>query len=334
MITNHWVAGLLACASLARFGGVLLAQETSRPAAPPPAPTRRPNFRPIPGEAIGIIHVEAGPLLAAEGRSAPPGAAVFARDGASPRLFYVAVTGGSGGKTLTFLPESTTRAPLHIPHLVLATAQTLKPYHVPMPYSLVRVKVNGGAGSGAGPSFAASDLGVLDGTSDFPLCLNEVIPRLKKQETKRLGDPKPLIDQARAARVALPPTAPIGGERESTQQTLVDPTWLSRSERLRVEILFRFIEGEYRYGQGIESQPPDGIERPSPPRKGEGIRYGVEYGIEFGVVYEVSKGGEILSRGNVETQRFARVLEPPAQTAPSNALGSVSGLAAPVGGPD
>jgi hypothetical protein len=232
------------------------------------------------------------------------------------------------------LPEAKTGAPVRIPHLTLATTVTLEPYHVPAPYSLVSVKVNGGAGSWAEPSFAASDLRILDRTHAYPLRLNEVLTRLKKQETERLGDPKPLIDQAKAARVALPPTAPIGGERESTQEALVDPTWLSRSERLRVEILFRFTEGEYRYAQGIESRPPDGIERPSPHRQGEGTRYGAEYGIELGAVYEVSKVGEILSRHGIETRRFARVLDPPAQMAPSHALGSRSGPTESVEGPD
>ena len=310
MNANLQVAGLLDAICFAWFGAILMGGEPPRP-APPPVASSRPIYRPIPGECIGVVSTEAEALLAAEGRSAPPGAATFSFNGGSPRLFYIAVNGGSIGKTLTFLSQTDRKTLVRIPHLILATAQTLRCFHIPEPYSLVSVKVNGGAGSGPESSFAASDPKVLDETPEYPLRLNDVIPRLKSREVERLGDPKVLFERARAARAELPPSAPTGGEIESTQQIIVDPTWLSRPEQLRVKILFRFTEGEYRYGHGIEAQPPDGVVRPDSPRKGEGIRYGVEYGVELGAMYDVSKAGDILSRHEIKSRHFARVLEPP-----------------------
>ena len=305
---HAWLAWTLGYAALNLAGPArVIVGPGPRGLGPDPPP---PAFRPIPGRAVGVVRLDAGLALETERRPGPPGAAAFSRDGHGLRLFYLIAPDAPGAKTLTFLPEDPGAKPARIANLTLATAATLRPLGVSTRFCLVELTVNDGAGSGPEPTFAASKLKVLDGTPDYRLKLDEVATRLELREVERFGEPAAHRAEIQEARKGLPRSALAGGERETRRETLVNVTWLSEPQRVRLKIVVRDTEGEYRSAAGIEpKRTPPGRGGVGPKRPG--ARFGVEYGVELGAVYEISKTGAEVRTETIPLTRFARVIDAP-----------------------
>jgi hypothetical protein len=310
------------------FGVVSPGQSTpERPMSNPAVSRSTPRFLPLPGKAVGVLVGDAQALLAQEGRFGPADAVCFSRGGGSYRWMYVLAKGGTGGESLMFGGQT-------FDHLVLANPQTLRPWGVTAPYSLVEVVVNGGRGSGEPEdSFAATDLKVLDGSQTYPLKVAEVIRDLRRRYAASLRQQKGIAAELNKIQKSALGNRKPTGPREQTDTIYV--TWLTEAERLRVEFRTQIRDGAYQYGRGIEPTRDDSPRADGPPPPEEsprdpGQRYGTSIGIITGMVYEVSKAGQLELSQPISLRPFVEELPPPGM-APPGAL--PPGVAPPVATP-
>ena len=158
------------------------------PAGPPPdeAVTDRSTYlpagkyQPLAGTVVGVLASDVAPAVALDGRSGPPDAMGFGRDGMSYRWVYLPAAGTPLITNLTLPVGAKGDRKAVFPALDMANPKTAKAAGVTSAYALVEVEVNNGAGSPAGEGFVATKVKVLDGTKEYPLDVAATVERLKK----------------------------------------------------------------------------------------------------------------------------------------------------------
>ena len=224
------------------------------PMSPPADASTAPRYLPMPGKAVGVLVSDVQDVLRHEGRYGPPDAVCFARGEASYRWFYVPARGGAQGESMTIPVGEAGEKVQVFDNLVMATPKALKPWGVNAPYALVEVEVNGGRGSPAEESFAATDLKVLDGSAQYRIKVADAIKKVRDLYNGRFAkdsDGRKKLDEemARVQKEALKDRKPTGSPKQ-TDRTYV--TWLPDREVLRVEFRTELRDGLYQSGRGVE----------------------------------------------------------------------------------
>jgi hypothetical protein len=265
---------------------------------------------PVPGKIIAVLVADAQPILSTERRIGPPDQLCLGWNGGSYRWVYIPVDDKPqfGNLTVT-LPEGKSRV---YPKLSMASLATVNASGIDSPYSLVEMEVNGGDGSLAGDWLVATKLKKLDGSTEFPIRVAEVVADLKKRFESHLSENQKEIDAAMnaAAKKAIKDRMPTGPREKNT---LMFVTWMEKEEKLQVRFLTKMTDGDYKYANGInielrpapppQSAPPQGGAAP-PTRLENGLRYGAQFGVELGEQFEVSKDGKIGRMKRLEMQTF------------------------------
>lgn len=291
---------------------VLLAVSVPVPGSGPDTITDRKGFipvnkqQPLPGKLVGVLVPGAQPVLSVEGRSGPEDQLCLGYNGCSYRWVYVPVTERPMMPWLDLPVASGERKRFN--SLSLAMPATVQPLGVGPGYSLVEVEVNAGLGSPADQSFAATKMKTLDGTTDYPLKVADVMADLQKRYARFLTDQSKEIDAAMAesGRKAIGERKPTG-PRERSDLTFV--TWLPEAQRLRVHFRTHILDGEYKYANGIRIDLGPTANRPGP--LPNGLRYGTQFGVELGMAYEVSKAGKLERTLTLTIEGFQKELPPP-----------------------
>lgn len=271
------------------------------------------NFGPLTGKSIGIVVRDGRKVLATEGRSGPPDALCFSRDGKSYQWMYVVTKDDPGIGELELPVGEKGDKSRSFRDLSLADARSAKHWDLSEPYSLVEVEVNGGEGSPATDSFVATRVRRIDGTPEFPLDVGKVMRELQKSYKAYVLSQQKAVDNAMnaAQQQYLKDQKPTGPREESE---IVHVTWRGETERLQVRFSTRVTDGIFSIGKGTERKKNGGAvaerQGEDSPRA-DGVRYGTMYGIEFGMVYEVAKSGKHERSQPIAIQSFKKDLPPP-----------------------
>jgi hypothetical protein len=277
---------------------------------------------------IGVLASGAETVMDDEGRKGPQGALCFSVGGGSYRWVYVPVTKKPviGGMRIPVGEKGDMRKPFY--DLCFADVKTVKRWGVTEPFALVELEVNDGFGSPASESFVATRMRVLDGTTEYPLHVAEVIGQLRKEYQSWLQGQENTIQagMCEAQRAAL-------GHRRRTgpQQTdeLLYVTWLPNTQQLHVQFRTRVRDGAYEYANAEEpGRKGEGREetgkfpRPSlvPRVSAENTRFGKMFGVELGKAYAVSKVGVVEGSQIVPLRLFQKEIPQPALKGPKKRL--------------
>ena len=276
----------------------------------------------IPGTAIGILLADGQAILSTEGRSGPADQLVFSTGGNSYRWVYVPT---QDRPLITNLQvpvgdkgEKTVYAALN-----MANPQSVLPWTIKTPYTLVEVEVNNGRGSPAGDSFVGTNFKVLDGTADYPLKVADVVKQVKDQYAEHVAKQKETIEKAitDAGEKALAGQKPTG-PRE--RKELMYLTWLPESSTMRVHFGRRSAMGRincwWRQSKGpaavaVAWEKSARLGRRQWPNIGP-VKVGTTFGIEFGLAYTVNKKGEIVDARELPMESFTQQLNPPPAIGP------------------
>jgi hypothetical protein len=272
-------------------------------------------FQPLPGKAIGLLVYDAQPLLNAEGRTGPANQLCFGLNGCSYRWVYVPADKNPMLPSLD-LPVGPKAELKQFKNLSLASPDTVKPFDVDAKYALVEVEVNGGLGSPACESFAATKMTRLDGSKEYPFEVAKVVEELRKKYDEYLRDNAQIIDAAmvEAGEKYLKEEKATGPRERSELMFL---TWLPESQRLRAHFRTQVVDGAYKYAAGLNIELGPTVPPTSRPgnlpaaRLPNGLRYGKQFGIEFGMAYEVSKSGELGKTLVLPIEAFEKELPMP-----------------------
>ena len=273
---------------------------------------------PLAGKTIGLLVGDAGPVLAIEGRAGPADQLCFAAAGGSYRWVYVPVEANATiGRVM--IPVGPTGERKLFENLSLASTNTVKRWDISSPFALVEVEVNGGAGSPVADAFVATSMRRLDGTKEFPLKVDEVIPDLRKRYRDYLSEKASSIDESMNEAIRTPlGQRKLTGPREKNDVMFV--TWLPEREQLRVSFRTTIVDGEYLYANDIRIDLGRTTARGAPnapttlpaSRVPDGFRYGKQFRTEIGVAYEVSKTGNVVSTSILPVETTKHDLSPPA----------------------
>jgi len=261
----------------------------------------------LPGKTIAVLVGEPDAVFQAEGRSGPPGQVGLGVGGVSYRWVYLPTDGKEMITNLSVeLPNGKTRV---YPKLNLATGGDMKRLGVDVPYALVEVNVNEGAGSPEGDAFVATGIKRVDGSKEFSLVVPDIIKDVRaKYETDLSNRQKDLdaliVEEAKRSLKGQE----ITGPRE--KNTLMYMTWLPEKEHLQVRFFSRVTDGAYKYGNGINIEFAPAPPGPAP-RLPNGLRYGSQVGVEAGMQYEFAKDGKLVSTRELRAKAFAKELPPP-----------------------
>ena len=234
-------------------------------AAPPPAPPEESDFKDrkefipnrryqsLPGTTIGVLVGDVAAMMNQEGRSGPPDALAFSRDGGSYRWVYVPANGNAIISNLQVKVGEKGDKTVVYPALNMANPETVKQWEIKTPYALVEVDVNDTRGAPADEDFVSTRMKRLDDTKEYPLLVTEAIASLRDRYAARVKDMKKSIDDALDAESK---NAKLTGPRETAELMYV--TWLPDSDRLCVRFRTTLKDGAYQYGGGgPEDRPPD-----------------------------------------------------------------------------
>ena len=274
------------------------------------------KYQPLPGTVVGVLASDIAPAVALDGRSGPPDAMGFGRDGMSYRWVYLPADGTPLITNLTLPVGVKGDKKAVFPALNMANPKTAKAAGVKATYALVEVEVNDGAESPASEGFVATKVKVLDGSKDYPLDVAATVERLKKTHREYVAGQQKAVDAGleAARKKALGDGKPTG-PKETAEVMLV--TWAAETERLRVTFRTTVTDGAYQFGNGAEMRDPPALPvippgaAPAPPIRPEGVRFGTSYGVEFGRAYEVAKDGGLVRTRTLAVEGFQRVLPPP-----------------------
>jgi hypothetical protein len=251
----------------------------------------------LPGKLVGVLVPDAQPLLSTEGRSGPADQLCFSADGNSYRWVYVQVEQNPGVGNL-MLPVGDGKQRKRFDRLSLATPATVKQFGLDGGFALVEIEVNGGLGSPADDSFAATRITRLDSAKDYPLHLPDVMKSVRAKYDEHQKDSAKRIDEGltEAAQKAIGSQKPTGPrEREELQFVI----WDNATGKLRVHFRTRITDGAYQYAGGVNIElgpaaTPAAKPGTLPPQRlPNGLRYGKQFGVEFGMAYVISKDGRI-----------------------------------------
>lgn len=278
------------------------------------------KYQALPGKTVGVMVSDVAKVMNHDGRSGPPDAVAFSRDGQSYRWVYVPATDKVTIPRLTVPVGEKGDKKVVFEKLSMANAPTLKQWDVDKPYALVEAEVNDGQGSPAVEGFVATKMKRLDGSKEYPLVVADAVEKCKKKYKGYVEEQQKAIDAAmgEAQKKAIKDEKATG-PRETNELMYV--TWMPDKERLRVVFRTTITDGAYKYGGG--ARPVDG--GPLPPRKGpafmfppppppprfENVRWGTQFGVEFGRAYEVSKAGEIVRTLTLPSEPFQKELPAP-----------------------
>jgi len=238
-------------------------------------------YQSLPARAVGLLVVDAGAVLAAERRSGPSGAVLFARDGASYRWFYLPAIADEQGDSITVTvgPGEERK----FANVVLATEKSLALRNVPAGYAAVDVEVNGGLGSPAADRFVATELRVLDDGVKVPSGLDSLV-REALERCRTLpaeAGAEDVLDSLR--RTTFSEGASI--DRETNLVPRV--TWLSQTSEVRVDCQVELVGQQSR--DDIGTVP---VERFAPQRSAS-LRHGKRLSVSIGATYMISPTGEL-----------------------------------------
>jgi len=271
---------------------------------------------PAPGKIVAVLVADPQPILSIERRIGPPDQLCLGWNCGSYRWVYIPVNDQPqfGNLTVT-LPGGKSRV---YPKLSMASLATVKPLGIDSPYALVEMEVNGGDGSAAGDWLVATKIKKLDGSTEFPIRVAEVVADLKKRYESHLSEQQKEIDAAMnaAAKKAIKDRLPTGPREKNT---LMFVTWMEKEEKLQIRFLTKMTDGDYKYVNGINIEMRPAPPPPAPPQGGlappsrleNGLRYGAQFGVELGEQFEVSKDGKVGRMKTLEMQTFQNVLPLP-----------------------
>ena len=258
---------------------------------------------PLPGTAIGLIDGTrtTAPQQVKQRIDANP--AVFTRDGAARFLYLIASPTEQGSKQYFYVGQS---GPVQaFPNIVPATQSILRSRDIPGPFALLEVEVNEGKGSPPPPlgeNFVATSFRVLDRTQQYPLDSSQAID----EAVKRCRTKFAMIMAADPAFASVARSA-FRASKSKMRKELLDAgaTWVSHSERIRVECNFRLVDDEFKYGRGV-LQDEDHMNASN-----QGIPSGRQSGVRVTVFFEASKTGNIEFAGETVPQEFTIDVPPP-----------------------
>jgi hypothetical protein len=206
----------------------------------------------------------------------------FVTDGMSPQATYFTARRGEGENfmpewSLGTVAEGTMRF-----HGVAMFAPRRNPYGLRAPAHLVEVEVNRGAGAPPGLHFVATDVTVLDGTSAYPIVVDDALTEARRRFDHELETGGRELAAALAAAARLRGGAPFGPETTTTWEG-VFPTWLQQERRLRV-FFYRAVVVTSTKRELVTIAPRCPLRAPCmPPHPEEVLRvrgHGVERGLE------------------------------------------------------
>jgi hypothetical protein len=156
---------------------------------------------------------------------------------------------------------------MRFPLLGMANARTVQQWDIKVPYALVEVEVNNGAGTPAEEGFVATKMTRVDGTKEYPFNVTEVVGDVRKRYATWQTEQKDKLEEAmlEAQKKALKDRKPTG-PRET--QELVYMTWLPESKKLRINFRTTITDGEYKFTPGGIGR--DRFPLPPPPLKLKG----------------------------------------------------------------
>jgi hypothetical protein len=231
--------------------------------------------------------------------------ALFSRDGARRFLYLFAEQSGQARKQYFYVGQEGRPEPFA--NVLPATASVLRQRGVWQRFALLEVEVNGGKGSPPlplGENFIASKIRVLDKTSEYPFdssaAIDEAVERCRsKFSTLRTT---PAFDSA------LRLVFRDDKNASKKENLLINATWLSEAERIRIKCHFRLVNDELKFGRGV--LPKEDLTEPPE----QGIPFGRQVGIRITLTFEVDKTGQIEFTGETAPHPFNIEIPPPGGT--------------------
>lgn len=266
-----------------------------------PNAARSPRLAPIPGRAVGLLVADVEAILAAEGRTGPDDALGFAWQQSSCRWVYVPCD-GQAGETIVASVGTKIGGRRPFQRVCLLTAKLASQRTLPPGYALVEAEVNGGAGCPGVESFVATELRVLDGTTDYPLRVDAIVSAAKAELARRSVVSRVAIDEKFAELAAAHlGDRPLAGKRETTNLAIV--TWRTKSRRLVVDLRRRVVDGAWRFAAG---QRPDAA-----PENDLSVRYGTSVVVEVRTVGRYDPTGRRVALEAFPVHGYVSELPPP-----------------------
>jgi hypothetical protein len=262
----------------------------------------RQKYQALPGKVVGVLAAGGQSVLRAEGRKGPPDALYLGVGSGSYRLIYVPVKKKPVIGAM-LVPVGDKGKPKRFDSLSLANPETVKQWGLTAPYTLVEVEVNGGLGSPANGSLVATRMRAVEGTTEYPLRVADLVEQLRRQYGSWAAEQDKLIqtEMIEAQQKFLRDQKPTGPREK---EELLHVTWLPENQRLRIRFQTRLSDGSYRY-----STIPSKVEKNR--RIFTDIRYGTSFGVELGMTYEVSKTGKVEQSQELPVQMFHKEIRRP-----------------------
>jgi hypothetical protein len=300
------------------------------------------KYAPMPGKVVALLASDVLPKMMHEGRSSAAENMGLSFDGNSYRWIYVPVPANPQiGNLQMRIGEKGDRIQV-FPSLSMGNLRTLAQWDIKVPYALVEVEVNGGAGAPADEAFVATKMTRLDGTKDFPINVADVVAEVRKRYATWQKEQKEKLDDAlmEAQKKAIKDRKPTG-PRETNE--LVYMTWLPEARKFRFNFRTTLTDGEYKFAGGgpfdrdpiplpppplppgkpvppgalppalppAAAAPPRAAFPPPPPPFRPRVRYGTSFGIEYGMSYEVTTSGKVDRILTLPAQSFVKELPIP-----------------------
>jgi len=264
-----------------------------------------PTFKPLPARAIGLLVSRAEDVLAAEGRYGPPNAVVFGADRSSYRWVYLHALPTETAEATSISIRIAGQSERSFENVILATDSSLARRRIVGEYRLARMTVNDGAGSADVDTLVASEIEVIDGTSEFAAVSVPISSTIRQCHAK--------ITVNQALKTALEELkSSVRSTAEWTSQTTILPlvTWLSESREIEIVCDGELSVMESRAGIGIV---PDGTGQQSGPPL---VQYGLKLSARVRLRYLIGQSGTVRAVPEGPIQTSIRDLPPPGGPAP------------------
>ncbi len=291
------------------------------------------KFQHIPGKAIGVLVSDVAPVMGADGRSGPPDAIAFSRNGQSYRWMYVVDNDKPIIQNLRVeVGEKANAERVNYPALGMANAKHVQRWKINRKYALVDMEVNDGAGSPPTEGFVATKMTMLDGTKGYGLIVEDAIADARKRFAEYQTTEKKILDEAMAKsqKEALGDKKTTGPRKSEELMVL---TWNDTTSRLEVALVNRISDGAFKtitIGDG-ERRPFPLPPPPAPPEKGlalpppqiapppppppppfkREVTTGTGFGIDFARVYEYSTDGKLVATRTLAPIGYKNELQMP-----------------------
>ena len=287
------------------------------------------KFQHIPGKAIGVLASDVAPVMSTDGRSGPPDAMAFSRNGQSYRWIYVVDNDKPMIQNLRVEVGETANAErVNYPSLSMANAKHIQRWKINRKYALVEAEVNDGAGSPPTEGFVATKMTMLDGTKGYGLIVEDAIADARKKFAEYQANEKKTLDEAMAKsqKAALGDNKTTGPRKSEELMVL---TWNDKTNHLEVALVNRLSDGAFATStiengndrpfplppppvpaKGGFALPPPQIAPPPPPPFKMEVTTGTAFGIDFARVYEYSTDGKLVATRTLAPIAFKQELQP------------------------